>query len=93
MIFFTKRNLTLHDYRWTELPKDNSKISGKPDLTLFDRLEGNEVVYLINNLMILWNYRFSNTGNKMERLIREKMPPEILTQEAAKNWIEQNLKF
>jgi len=55
--------------------------------------EGNEVVYLINKLMALWDYRFSNTGNKMEKLIHDKMPPEITKQEEVQDWLKANLKF
>ncbi|HEY0176850.1 MAG TPA: hypothetical protein VGC08_10755 [Pedobacter sp.] len=93
MVLFTKRNLYYHDYLWAEYLKDDSRISGKPDSTIFNRTEGNQVVYLINKLMILWSYRFSNTGNKMEKLIREKMPEEIQTQKEVQDWLQQNLTF
>lgn len=93
MILFTKRNLFFNDYNWTEYPKGDSKVSGQPDSTLFNRHEGNEVVFLINKLMILWDYRFSNTGNKMEKLIHENMPKELLTQQEAMIWLKENLKF
>jgi hypothetical protein len=93
MILFAKSNLYYKDYSWTNYPKNNPKIDGKPDDTLFDKNEGYEVVYLINKLMMLWNYRFVNTGNKIEKLIHDKLPSDQNKQEEVKDWIEQNLKF
>jgi hypothetical protein len=74
------------------VPND-PRTNGRPDETPFAREEGNEVVYLINKLMALWDYRFSNTGNKMEKLIHDKMPPDIFTQEEVQQWLKANLKF
>jgi len=68
-------------------------VYGKPDGTTFDRAEGNEVVYLINRLMILWDYRFANTGNKIEKLIHDKLPADVLLQEDVQKWVKLNLKF
>ena len=74
------------------MPSD-PRTNGRPDDTPFSRDEGNEVVYLINKLMALWDYRFSNTGNKMEKLIHDKMPADIFTQEEVQQWLKANLKF
>jgi hypothetical protein len=41
--------------------------------------------------MILWEYRFASSGNKMEKLIREQLPVEIITQEAVQKWLKENL--
>jgi hypothetical protein len=43
--------------------------------------------------MILWDYRFANTGNKMEKLIHDTLPPEITTQQEIQEWLKTNLKF
>ncbi|HTK20445.1 MAG TPA: hypothetical protein VL442_13045 [Mucilaginibacter sp.] len=93
MILFSKRNLFYSDYKWTSYISSDPRINGKPDETRFTKEEGNEVVYLINKLMMIWDYRFSNTGNKMEKLIHDKMPAEIGTQEGVQQWIKANLKF
>ena len=74
------------------MPND-PRTNGRPDDTPFTKDEGNEVVYLINKLMALWDYRFSNTGNKMEKLIHDKMPADVITQEAVQQWLKANLKF
>ncbi|KAA8484107.1 hypothetical protein [Arcticibacter tournemirensis] len=93
MILFSKRNLFYDDYKWSSYLNNDSRIHGKLDGTLFDHHEGNEVIYLINKLMVLWDYRFSNTGNKMEKLIHDKLPPEVRTQEDVRDWVKANLKF
>ena len=51
------------------------------------------MVYLINRLMVLWDYRFANTGNKMEKLIHDKMPADMINQQQVQDWIKENLKF
>jgi len=93
MILFSVKNLFYKDYLWTQYLNNDPRICGKPDGTAFNPNEGNEVVYLINKLMILWDYRFSNTGNKMEKLIHDKLPEEIRTQELVSEWLKDNLKF
>jgi hypothetical protein len=93
MILFAKSNLYYKDYEWTLYAKNDPKVNGKPDNTIFSRNEGNEVIYLINKLMVIWSYRFVNTGNKIEKLIHDKMPSELTNQEEVQNWVEQNLRF
>ena len=93
MILFTKRNLHYNDYKWTAYIQHDPRVNGKPDDTSFNKEEGNQVVYLINKLMSLWDYRFSNTGNKMEKLIHDKLPEELNNQEDIQQWLKTNLKF
>lgn len=93
MILFSRRNLHYSDYKWSVYPPHDPHVNGKPDDTSFNRDEGNEVVYLINKLMILWDYRFANTGNKMEKLIHDKLPDTIHQQKEVLTWIQENLKF
>jgi len=93
MILFSRRNLFYSDYKWTSYVQHDPRVNGRPDDTIFSKEEGNEVVYLINKLMAIWDYRFSNTGNKMEKLIHDKLPPEITKQEEVQQWLKANLKF
>jgi len=93
MILFSRRNLHYADYKWTAYIQHDPRVNGKPDDTLFDKEEGNEVVYLINKLMIMWDYRFSNTGNKMEKLIHDQLPADIVKQDQVQDWIKDHLQF
>ena len=93
MILFSTKNLIYKDYQWTPFSNNDMRVSGKPDSTIFNPKEGNEVVYLINKLMLLWDYRFSHTGNKMEKLIHDSLPSDVKSQEEVSEWIKDNLKF
>ena len=93
MILFSRRNLFYTDYKWSNYTPNDPHVNGRPDETPFNKEEGNEMVYLINKLMALWDYRFTNTGNKMEKLIHDKMPVDISTQEQVQQWLKLNLKF
>ena len=37
--------------------------------------------------------RFANTGNKIEKLIHDKLPADVLLQEDVQKWVKLNLKF
>ncbi len=93
MILFSRKNLHFTDYKWTSYIQHDPRVTGRPDDTPFDKNEGAEIVYLINRLMILWDYRFANTGNKMEKLIHDKLPEAITKQENVQQWLKENLKF
>lgn len=93
MILFSRRNLHYTDYKWTAYIPNDPRVNGRPDHTAFNKTEGNEMVYLINKLMMIWDYRFANTGNKMEKLIHDKLPAEISSQEDVQSWLKSNLKF
>ncbi|MEO3403050.1 hypothetical protein AAFN85_04050 [Mucilaginibacter sp. CAU 1740] len=93
MILFSKRNLHYTDYKWNAYLYNDPRVTGKPDDTVFTKDEGNEVIYLINKLMLMWDYRFANTGNKMEKLIHDKLPAEITRQDEVQEWLKVNLKF
>ena len=91
MILFSRKNLCYDDYKWTAYQQNDLHVSGKIDQTNFNRLEGNEMIYLINKLMIVWEYRFASSGNKMEKLIREQLPEDVTTQEDVQRWLREKL--
>jgi hypothetical protein len=73
------------------MPSD-SKISGKIDETRFNKNQGMEVLYLINKLVDLWDFSKIESCIKIERCIREKLPPKITKQEEVATWIQLNWK-
>ena len=92
-MLFTKKNLIYNDYKWTAYLNNDPRVDGNPDNTLFNSAEGSEVIYMINKLMLLWDYRSPTTGNKIEKLIHDKLPLEIRSQEEVKDWVNANLRF
>jgi len=93
MVLFSRKNLFYSDYKWTVYAQTDPHVSGKPDDTTFNKEEGNEVVYLINKLMLLWDYRFPSTGNKIEKLIHDNLPQELSKQQEVQAWLRSMLKF
>lgn len=87
MTLFSKRNLLYTDYTWSNYPPNDARVSGKPDGTSFNKGEGNEVVYLVNKMMTLLDYRFTTSGNKMEKLIHDELPGDFTTQEQVFAWV------
>jgi len=90
MIIFNKHNLYYNDYTWTDYLPNNPKISGKLDNTKFNRNEGLEVIFVINKMIHLWDFTKIESCTKMERIIREKLPKTIITQEDIATWIQIN---
>ena len=92
MVLFSRKNLFYGDYKWSVYPANDPHVNGKIDSTIFNRTEGNEIVYIINKLMTIWDYRFTTSGNKMEKLIHDQLPEYVSTQEAVQQWLKETLK-
>lgn len=70
----------IYHYNWSENAGDNSRLRGEPDHSLFNRSEGYEVLYIINNILIKKGLTSIGSGNKAERLLREKLASKNYTQ-------------
>lgn len=89
---FSKSNLLYNHYSWTAIAGDNPKISGVPDSTLFNRNEGYEVLYLINNFMNLHKLKEVRSGQKIEKMIKTGLPGDTRGQKNVTEWIVTNWK-
>jgi len=92
MIILSKQQLYYNDYTWIDYGSSSPKISGKLDATRFNKTVGNEVLYLINKITEMWDFTKIESCIKMERIIREKLPQNILSQEDVASWIQINWK-
>lgn len=90
MALFNKSDMQYDDYKWTAYPDDDPKITGKPDSTRFNRHEGYEVLYLINKLAQIWEWKQLNSCKKLEKMIREELPSDVIMQDAVKSWLSKN---
>jgi hypothetical protein len=90
MARFTKSDMGYTDYSWTVLNNDNSKITGEPDSTLLNRREGYEMLYFINKFAEIHHDDAHSIGKKLERIIREKVPAHLHSQQHIKDWIKAN---
>ena len=86
---FTKSDL-MYEYNWSHYEKDDARISGIPDNTEFNRKEGLEVLYMINFLTDHLAYEVRGFGNKIEKIIHDRLPVEITNQKNTIRWIKDN---
>lgn len=80
----------MYTYSWTAIPGDDPRITGEPDSTMFNRHEGYEVLYMINKCMEKWNLSSVADGEKIERLIKEKLPSDVRSQKNVFEWLDKN---
>jgi hypothetical protein len=92
MDLIKKSDLYYDDYSWTVLNGDNPKITGKPDSTLLNRKEGNEILYFINKFCHLNGLKQKSSATKVERMIRKEVPTDIRSQFNIKTCITENWK-
>jgi len=75
-------------YNWRPIPNDDSRISGAPDSTLFNKNEGYEVLYLINKFAEIHSINEKETLYKIEKLIRIVLPGNLRNQLHVLEWLE-----
>jgi hypothetical protein len=81
-----------NQYVWTTVGEDDPRVTGEPDSTMFNKNEGDEVLYLINKLAEIWGLKQKNSGKKIEKMIKNHLPPDIRSQENVKTWISEEWK-
>jgi hypothetical protein len=79
-----------YPYRWTAKPSDNPKFRKGPDYRNFNRTQGYEVLFLINNYLKLRRLKSTSSGQKAEQLIKEKLPSRIFTHQEIYEWLTEN---
>lgn len=87
---YLKSDLLYYNYHWTIFQKDDPRVSGEIDHTIFNRAEGNEVLYLIMDLMEEWGLNGKENGQKLERMIKIHLPIHVETQKEVKDWVFEN---
>ncbi len=90
MALINKDDLGYKDYSWTAYRGDDLRTTGIPDDTVFTRTEGYELLYLINKMAKINNFKQKFSGLKVERMIRESLPDDIHSQEDVVQWVGKN---
>lgn len=80
----------VYEYSWTAIPPDDPRATGKPDSTLLNRNEGYEVLAFINNFAKKHSFEKKESGLKVERMIKEKLPGDIRGHANVTKWLESN---
>ncbi len=82
-----KQHLTGTHYHWDE--KSETMFSGEPSRRIFNRFNGNQVLFLINFVGALSD-RFSvEEGRKIERAIWFDLPEEKRSEISVLYWIKE----
>lgn len=82
---FLRSDLKYSGYSWTVYRDDDSKVTGPPDSTLFNRKEGYEVLYLINKMA-----KDKSTGYKIEMMLHDHLPGSVRSQKNVAEWVKNN---
>ena len=87
---FTTADMQYDDYQWNPLPSNDPRVSGTPDKSRFNRNQGYEMLYLINEIANMWQLKQISSCLKMERMIKEAMPERLAKQEVIMEWVRKN---
>lgn len=88
MNFYTKTDLLYNDYDWNITPVDSYKLKGDADRNLFQNLQGNEILYLINCLADKLLLTSKADGREMEKLLHNHFPIGKMSQITACKWLK-----
>jgi hypothetical protein len=83
---FLKEQLVNNHYWWKSSGVDKSFI-GEPSRRLFDRFNGDQVLYLINSLGRVIGSLTTGDGLALEELISKRLPIDMKSELSAYNWL------
>jgi hypothetical protein len=85
-----KQDLEGTDYNWVE--DEKHLFTGQPSRRSFDKLNGNQVLFLINFYGSLSGKFSIREGKDIEKRIQQDMPEDIKSEIAVFNWM-RNMVF
>jgi hypothetical protein len=86
-MIFLKEHLTGQQYSWTG--STNALFTGDPSRRLFDRLNGDQVLFIINFFGQSVGKLTLFDGQKVEELILKELPENIKSEMAVFNWLRE----
>jgi hypothetical protein len=90
-MLFLKEHLVSHHYDWTT--ESRHKIIASPDRRLFDRSNGNQILYLINFFGYSVGNLTINDGQRIESLIIKELPAELKSEISVFNWLREKYLY
>jgi hypothetical protein len=86
-MLFVKEHLSAgNNYNWT----DEFIFDGTPSRRLFDRQNGNQLLFIIN-LYASQNDKFSGEQvQRIEEMLVNKLPEEVKSEISVLNWLKEN---
>ncbi|MBO9204342.1 MULTISPECIES: hypothetical protein [Niastella] len=85
-MLFLKEHLHNVYYNWT-IGLNHSVQNNEPDRRIFDRFNGNQVLFIINYFGQSLGKLTVNDGRKIEKLISTQLPGEIKSELSVFNWL------
>ena len=83
---FLKTDLKYDHYYWTPT-NDPGVFTGAPSRRLFDRFNGEQVLFIINLYAGILGKFTINEGREMEHLINSSLPLEAKSEISVLNWL------
>lgn len=88
---FQKQDLVSNHYHWSAEKKD--LFTGQPSRRLFDRYNGNQVLFLINFYGGMSDRFTLQEGKQIEQKILHDLPENAKSEIAVFNWIRNNALY
>ena len=85
-MLFLKEHLHNAYYNWT-IGLNHSIQNNEPDRRIFDRFNGDQVLFLINHFGKSIGKLTVNDGRRIEALISNQLPLEIKSEVSVFNWL------
>lgn len=80
---FVKEDLTGNHYTWTS----GFSFTGSPSRRLFDKTNGNQVLFIINFLASLSGRVSIREGREIEEMIHNHLPTDVRSEMSVFNWL------
>ena len=90
-MIFSKENLLNNHYMWIEGP-GNPAFSGTPSRRLFNRLNGDQVLFIINSYGALSDKFTVEEGRRIEEMISKELPSETRSELSVIQWLKETLQ-
>jgi hypothetical protein len=88
---FPKEDLIYHNYTWSEKTPESVFI-GLPSRRLFDRYNGEQMLFIINFYASVADKFTTEEGRKIEEMILERLPMDAKSEVSVFNWLMENFK-
>ena len=86
MAVFKKSDMQ-YSYRWSARPEDNPNFRKGSDYRNFNRSEGYELLFTINEFLSKKGLTSAASGQKAEKLIHDKLPSQVFTHSELYKWL------
>ena len=84
---FLKEHLRAHNYSWI----NESIFTGDPSRRLFNRYNGNQLLFIINLYASMTEEFTINSGMKIEDMLMNKLPIEAKSEISVLKWLNQTI--